>query len=312
MMPDLIDLKHKLDSTNSMLAQLNRSLAQQPDDRALRWNYQSLEKRQRSLEQDFLSAADSSNLDVCSYRLFPKNGTPISAAGLGEALRDFQHWISIVYQAKKVGPQQDRRIQAEIADQTRLGFAYTYPGSVGVVLTITRQQLLFESNLDATVKNVFNMARERETEKILESATALGPAPVRAMAMWARHHAKFGLGADIDWRRGSDVMDEVFVQPAEFEALNDAISMACESRIEEYEINGTLMAADTEKRTFRMRLPTGDIRGKFSPDVFISTQQTVELPKRYRARISTRTTVLLSTDEAKHEHTILQLKPASD
>jgi hypothetical protein len=82
------------------------------------------------------------------------------------------------------------------------------------------------------------------------------------------------------------------------------------SEIEEVEVtvSGELIGADVQNRTFHIRSGEAEIRGRFSDA--IGPAHTVELPKRYSARLRQTTQTNFSTDEDRITYFLLNLSPA--
>ena len=132
---------------------------------------------------------------------------------------------------------------------------------------------------------------------------------MRALYRWALDHVNSGLGADIDWRRGEDVRAKMFMQPVEFTELRNILDETGEEHIEEITLTGDLVAVSVSARTFQMKFESGeDIRGKFEDA--ISERHTVELPKRYKVRLTKTSRIIYSYEEDDESYFLLSLEPA--
>ncbi|MBI4303797.1 MAG: hypothetical protein HY665_05620 [Chloroflexi bacterium] len=307
-MNKLIGIQENLLETNAALAELEKAIAKDPKSLSLAATAKSLEKRYQDLEADFLAEADSLGVDVCAYRLFAEEGRP-SVKALSNVLGDFQNLVTTVYDAVKTAiPKTRARISADIASESEFQFGYTFPGSVGVVLTIPNQRLLLgESHLDESLRLIFEMAKVYDSSVILEFAKRIGPASVRALYKWAYDHAESGLGADIEWRRKQNIRTRLFAQRPELQKLYHAISITSDEHTTELTLHGDLVGADVTRKTFHMKLVQGeDIRGSFTDA--ISEDLRVELPKRYKARIIKTEKILYSTEEEITSYYLLELQ----
>jgi hypothetical protein len=309
-MARLTEIQEQLLDTGAAWAQLDRALAADPRSSSLKSMAQSLRKRQEALEAAFLQEADQLGVDICSYRLFTEGERP-TIAGLSKVLGDFQGLVSVVYDAVKTAmPKARARVGADSLAATTFEFGYAFPGSLGVVLTVPNERLLIgESKLDETIETVFRMARAEDSSQILEHAKQLGPAPVRAMYKWALGHVESGLGVDIEWRRERLVRAKLLAQRPELQRLYMTIESTSEETTEQFEVKCDLVGADVTRRSFHIRLETGeDIRGAIKAPV--SPSQTVELPKRYRVTLLKSTKTKYSTDEEETRYELLRLEPA--
>jgi hypothetical protein len=308
-MSRLLEIQANLQDTTAAIAQLEKEAMKDPKSPSLNLIAMSLEKRQKVLESDFWVEANALGIDVCTYHILGEHERqPLRA--LVQALGDFQIMVSTVYDAVKSRvPKTRARITPEIAAETEFRFAYTFPGSLGVVLTIPNQRLLgIESHLDESILEIAKMAKAQDTSEVLAFAKRLGPASVRTLYRWAFDHDTLGIGANIEWRREHNIRSRSLTQQPEFERLHKTIEQTSDQTIEERKVIGLLEGADIIRKSFRIKTDTGeDIRGLFTDA--ISEEQTVELPKRYRAIIITKEQIKYSTEEEIISHQLVKLEP---
>jgi hypothetical protein len=305
-MAELHEIRTLLQQTTAALSELQADIAQFPNEPGLLVNANSLQKRQRELEEDFLAAARTQGEAVCSYRLFTDTRPTISA--LSKALLDFQSVFSLIYSAIRRGPRARAVLGAELTRETSFNFGYTFAGSVGVVFTLPAQERSDEEQnlLDRTIETVFGLAKAQNPEQVAEFARELGRPPIKATYTWAKDHAFYGLGASVKWYRGPAASGELSVQRPELERLRDIIALSTEETTEEITVYGLLEAADIRRRTFRILADDGtDIRGHF--DQAISEAHTVVLPRRYVAVLRKRSRVILATDQEDITYHLLRL-----
>src|SRR5690348_5175997 len=106
-MSAILEIAAKLQDTEAAIAALSRAAAQNPSEPSLMVTRASLLKRQRNLEEQFSHAAALNELDVCNYRTFKASDAENPPVfNLASALRDFQIWFTVVYDALKYGPKQ--------------------------------------------------------------------------------------------------------------------------------------------------------------------------------------------------------------
>jgi len=309
-MTRIAEIQEKLLETNKAIAEMEKAIAIDPKSLSLSAMMKSLENRYQDLEAHFLAAVDSLGIDVCAYRIFPEEESPTLKA-LSSVLGDFQNLVSTVYDAIKTAiPKIRARISAEIVAETEFRFGYTFPGSVGVVLTIPNQRLLIgESYLDESLRVISEMAKVHDSPEVLEYAKRLGPASVRSLYKWAYDHAESGLGVDIEWRRQQLIKTRLFAQRPELERLHQIIGLTSEERVSELTVYANLVGVELIRRSFHLKLDTGeDIRGSLAEDIDISEKQTVELPKRYKAHVKKTEKIRYSTEEEDISYNLLNLE----
>jgi len=304
------EIQEKLLETNAAMSEVEKAIANDPKSLSLSAMMKSIEKRYQKLESDFMAAVDSLGVDVCAYRIFGEEERPTLKA-LSSILGDFQTLVSTVYDAIKTTiPKVRARISAEVVAETEFRFGYTFPGSVGVVLTIPNQRLLIgESHLDESLQVISKMAKVHDSLEVLEYAKRLGPASVRSLYKWAYDHAESGLGVDIEWRRQQLIKTRLFAQRPELERLHQTIGLTSEERVSELTVYANLVGVELIRRSFHLKLDTGeDIRGSLTEDIDISEKQTVELPKRYKAHIKKTEKIRYSTEEEDISYNLLNLE----
>jgi hypothetical protein len=309
-MSRISEIQGKLLETNAAIAEVEKAIANDPKSLSLSAMMKSLEKRYEKLEADFMAEVDSLGVDVCAYRMFGEEEHPTLRA-LSSVLGDFQNLVSTVYDAIKTAvPKIRARISAEIAAETEFRFGYTFPGSVGVVLTIPNQRLLIgESYLDESLRVISEMARVHDSPEVLKYAKRLGPASIRSLYNWAYDHAESGLGVDMEWRRQQIIRTRLFAQRPELERLHQIINLTSEERVSELTVYANLVGVELTRRSFHLKLDTGeDIRGSLAEDIDISEKQTVELPRRYKAQIIKTEKIRYSTEQEDISYNLVNLE----
>jgi hypothetical protein len=296
-MSALLEVTAKLQDTQAAISQLERAMAQQPPTPSVFATLSTLEKRRRDLETQFAQITAEQFLDVCSYRLFPesKEQERPTLAALTKTLYDFQALVTQVYAAiKREIPKPTGHVTAEEVAATQFGFAYTFSGSVGVVLTLPNERLLIgESELDRAIKTVFEMTKADTSAKVQEYARQLGAGPIRTLYKWVSDQVVSGLSSQIEWRRNQEVRTRVIAQWPELESLKQAIEATSEEENEPLTLTGYLVGADFKSRSFHMTFETGpDIRGKMSENI-----QEITWPRIYTAHLTKTTKIYYSADK---------------
>ena len=334
-MTDLISIQEELRDLNALIARHERVSAVHPDTDSLRANIKTLRRRRQVLEEAFSEAAARVEVDICSYRLVPVDGR-LSIATLSRVLNRFQTLFSLVYSAIKTGPKQRARLSTEVTNNTSFGYAYSFAGSVGFIMTLPKEQLLSgETHLDEAMQVVFHMARAKSSREVADFARRLGPSPVRAMYEWANDHIADNLEVDIEWRQGEEVRSSLFVQKSQLEQLrkvmgetNDereevrsslfvqktqleqlrrAIDETRDETEEELDVVGNLVGADVNGKTFHIETKEGEeIRGIFADA--ISEEHTVTLPKPCSAKIRKTKTIIYPTGKERISYLLLSLR----
>jgi hypothetical protein len=197
-MNDLVDIRQKLELTNEAMGRLNQMMCDAPDSAGLIANMNSLRINHFRLEKEFEETAKRIGVEVCSYRLFPEGTERQSIVGIAKAWLNFQSLFSLVYGAVKRTVSSPGKASP---DEVSLDFAYTYPGSTGVVLTIPSQANIFGSYYHEAVSTLFNMAKSQSAGELKTFSERVGISAMRAMYRWADDLVSAGFGIDIQWKR---------------------------------------------------------------------------------------------------------------
>src|SRR5579864_1896877 len=163
----LLDLQDQIQNTEEAIARLERAATVEKSPSILSMS-RSLEKRRTSLEHEFLEAAKDLGVEVCSYRLFDSNGQP-KIAGVSRSLGGFQQMFSVTFDAIQSGKQKERtRISAEVEQTSAFEFAYAFSGSIGIVLTVPSEILMFPgSKFDETIATIREMSSAVTPRQVL-------------------------------------------------------------------------------------------------------------------------------------------------
>jgi hypothetical protein len=305
-MPDLLDIQEKLQDTSAAIARAQRALAQNPSIPSVAANLRSLEKRWGDLEQNFRAVADRLELDVCHYRILFEDRPTLT--GLASIWTDFQTLFSLVYDALKNGPKLIARLAPDVVSETSLGFAYSYPGSVGVVLTLNNERLLLGGTLlDDALRSTDKVIHASDSKGLAELSRKLGAPPIRAAYRWADDQLRLGMSSHIEWHRREELRSSFLVQRSELEHFRIIADETSPEETEEITVDGQLVGADVATHTFHIELQDGSpVRGKCAPEI-ISETHSVELPQNYRVTLLRTTKIRFSTEEPEVSWQLTQL-----
>lgn len=307
-MTRLLDIREKLQETHAALASVERVAAQSPGDLSLDLTVASLRQRQADLESAFAEAADREFVDVCKYRLISEDQDSYSLSMLTSALGSFQELVTIVYDAIKTGPKIRTRVSADIVEQSTFDFAYSYPGSLGFVLTMPNERLLIgESDLDQAISTVFEMSKSSTTKEVAEFAGDVGVAAIRRLYKWSRCHSAYNVSADIQWDRKEETRAKVLIQPVEMAKLVTIIEQTGEESEEEISVTGELLGLDVGSRNnFRLVFPESeDMTGSIS--VNFDRSKHYEIHGHYVAIIMRHTKIHYSIEKEEEKLELLSL-----
>jgi hypothetical protein len=280
-MSKLAELQRDLQEASAAVAHAERTLAAHPNVPSVHATLRTIQNRRASLEEQFFAVADDLGLDVCGYRI-EMEGNTASISGLTAVLGTFQKIFTTVYDAlergvkKKAAKNSDRAI----AD-TNLGFAYSFPGSVGIMMTLANERQLFGAKLDTAMEKTFDLIRANDPQELQLLTDQVGLPSIRLVHQWAEENVKAGFGANIVWQRDDLVKRGVRVQVPEL--AQKAATLKAMRAEETIVVVGELLDVKVSDHTFSMQLSDKVIRGSF--DRVISSERPVKVPKTYQATL---------------------------
>jgi len=302
----ILDVINKLQDTSVEISKFEEHLKKSPS-KTVSLALDSLYKVREKLESEFSDIANIEHLDICDYRLIADKSDRLSVSALSSTLKEFQTMFTVVFNALKTGPKERAIVAPDIAQQSSFDFAYTYSGSLGFVLTVPRERLLFQDALDNAVDLIFNVAKAKDIKEISDFAQKVGIAAIRKVYSWSESHSKYGINADIKWHRKDEKQKHLTIQIPELKHLQEMIEATSPETIETITVTGEVTDYGSSWRTFHMEIPdTGDIKGKVSGDFDYS--HSYKIPDRYTATIAKRTKVHYSYEKEDISYELLSLK----
>jgi hypothetical protein len=286
----LIDLQHDLQDASAAVAHAERTAILHPNLPSVMATLRTIQGRRNALEEQFAAAANDAGLDICSYRVEFENPHDATIANLTAALGGFQKVFTTVYDALVNGPKKRARISDDVSDATAFGFGYTFPGSVGFMMTLSNERMLLgTTKLDSAMEKTLELISTRNPEGVQEITETVGIAAVRVAHQWAADNAKARFGADIAWQRETSLKSRLRIQPQEVAQVADAFGSAIAK--EQVRVTAELLIVNYEDRTFEMRDGDTVVKGTFGKA--ISPDKPAHVPKKYIATLTVSTKIAL-------------------
>jgi hypothetical protein len=307
-MSRLEDLQRELQRTSAAVVRAERTLAANPNVPSVAATLRTIQKRLENLQEQFFAAAAAEGLDVCGYRVELED-RQATISGLTAVLSAFQKVFTSVYDAVVNGPKLTSKAGAETIAATELSFAYTYPGSVGVMMTLPNDWLIVgETKLDEAMGQTLELLSARDKTKVEAMTEIVGLPAVRLAHVWATENAKAGFGADIKWLRNESVKKEVRLQRQEIAEVASSIKQAAAK--EEIVVSGELEDVAISSHTFQMRLRDKVIHGEFKDA--ITALHPAQLPKVYRATLNVMQKIVIEDGKEEITYFLVRLDPLED
>jgi hypothetical protein len=310
-MSRILDLFSEMREIEAELRRLEEAVAQHPQYESLTLDLLSLQKRQNQLRQEFEEVTNEQQVDVVNHLLQPGSHAKVSLRALTSTLDRFQAAISTTLDAVKNGIKQRGRLAPGIAELSSFDFGYSFDGSVGIVLTIPNDRLLFgESDLDRAIELFFAAAKAESREQLLEFAKAAGIPAVRRLYEWSQAHTTNNVSADIQWRRKDAIRSRVTVEPPTLERLEEIIEETSDVSTEAVTVVGKLVGLDTALKTFHLESPgSEDVKGGWA-EAFVYSRN-FALDEIYKAELVKRSIVYYAYEREDTHWELVRLERAT-
>lgn len=299
-MTALVEIRRRIESTSALIAEQERSMASAApgEPNPLSVSIRALEKLRTRLEREFNEAAQEQEVEVYRYRILEAEAERTTLAGVAELWEGFQRVFSAVQEAIALT---DKSYGSEPVAE--FGYGYTFPGSVGVVVTLPRayRNLLGRSQVEDATAILFDLIEGKETESLKER---LGREPIEIFNQWISGHIDHGMGIGLDWN-GPSGRRSVEVGRERLASVKAELAKTCVEII--LEVPGNLVAVDTTSKRFRIR---GDDKVDYegcSGEV-INAEHAASVPSRYVAKIQ-KVMKLLPGPNDKPEFRLVELRP---
>ena len=280
----LLELRAEIERTNEGVARAERAVALYPDIPSTAETLKAIVQRRDRLQAEFMRAAELARRDVCKYAIETEDPIP-AMQDIAAVWGTFQRLFTTVYDViVSHAPKQIEKFSESILAKTRFGFAYTFEGSVGVVMTVEQGgDLVPDTALDVAMTCVFEIMKSQRPEEIIDVSRRYGLATVRVMREWAAENARARFGANVEWVGTGPMPQRLRLQVPEIIRLEGAINRAAEQTDETRE--GELIGVNYEERTFQMRTSPEQLLISGTYDDAVSLENPAQVPSRYIAYV---------------------------
>ena len=129
------------------VARLESELQSRPKDVGLSINLASMRRMAEQARSEMERLAALNKIEICKYRLVPSLVNEYGLGHVSKALFEYQNLFSQIYDSIKNGKKSKAQIAPEAQRESMMDFAYTYSGSLGVVLLARGDRDFFEGKL---------------------------------------------------------------------------------------------------------------------------------------------------------------------
>jgi len=293
----------------SNVAKLETALERRPEDRNLQVNLTSMRRLAERAREDLYRLAEVNHIEVCNYRLLPAATESYALEHVANSFLQYQFLFSQIYDAKKNGPKSKAGVGRDSAVESALDFAYSYSGSLGVVLLARSERTYFDGTLDAPIEALYQVLEVADTDDVRDVAKVLGTAVVKRAHDWSAANVNGGFSVDVRWKRSDGRELGQVIDRGQMERIVGIIGEASEETPETLQVRGTLVGIDVTARTFHFVVPQGeDFKGRLSED-FAGSGTVV--PREYVARIISLQKFHYATERLDTKYTLQHLEPIS-
>lgn len=299
-----------LDGIRAAYAQLGEAelvAANYPGDRSVLASVGSLKAHAEQLEAEWMEECNVRQVEVCRYKLVPQRTDRYSASGFAKSLLDFQELIAQVFDAKINGPKDRARVGGKVITQTAFDFAYTFPGSLGVALTLQDTPDLFQGKFDETVAAFQELTSIDSEDDVRSVATQLGDAVVKKVFDWSSSNYSDGYAVDVTWTGRGGRTTGALVPRERLGKLVQIIGRTSDKESRRIQTRGSLVMIDVKRARFRFVEPDGDdYQGVLGPEFDLHKQWAVN--RTYDAQILIEAVTKYATQETKTTFTLEKLE----
>lgn len=315
-MSDIQSVFENINDIEATIAEIGRAAEAEPMGQAARLMVQSLERRRDELKEMAEELTADRLIDVCDYRILPPELNRYPVKEIGESLSHWQETVTAFFAPVREGkPRQRAQFSEEIERQSTLNFAFTYQGSLGIVMYALSDQLLdADTDLDLAVSAIMGLVDTQTVGEVRLVADRFGKAAVKSFFDWSKIHTDADLSADIKWKRGKEIKFQRVVQPRDLERVQGLIQIADKREDSTDTYEGVLVALNVKGQgSFKMSFADPemrDISGKFDEHFDWETKHSV--PAKYRATLRKIMVSSLWSSEERTEWELIDLEEMPD
>lgn len=288
------------------VARLELALAQNPDDKGIAINLSSMRRVAEQARVELERLAQINCIEVCQYRLVPE---PTGEYGLGHVSRsllEYQNLFTQLYDSFKNGPKLRATFGRDSELESMLDFAYSYSGSLGVILLAKSDRDFFSGNLDRPIEALYQILDINNVAAVRDIAQQRGRAVIKRVHDWSEANARAGFAADIRWTRSDGRRLGQMIDKGRLEHIAGFIEATADTTTSTVHVKGILIAGNIKSRSFLI----GDSRGKtFGGHLLeganIETDMT--LGRTYEAEIIVDETYHYATEQTTTVHNLKRL-----
>jgi hypothetical protein len=191
--------------------------------------------------------------------------------------------------------------------ESALGFAYSFSGSLGVVMFAQSEYDFFEGNLDDSIKDLLNVIDIEGVAQAKFVADNFGGSVIKRIYDWSSANVEGGFSADIQWNVSNGGVLGRFVDCGQMETIIEAIESVSDEEVRHIICDGRLHGGDISARTFHFVETDGESYKGVLTEEFSTEGYT--LGKEYIAHVIEKKKVFYATERVEKKYELAALEP---
>jgi hypothetical protein len=308
-MSGLNSLLERVQRAYAKIAEVESVASRFPGDRSILINLKALQRDAASLEEAWQKASLHAQKEVCRYRIIPIDQTSYPIKQVSLSLANFQDLFSQIYEALAGKLKSKAQIKPSVASETAFNFAFSYPGSLGVAMTVDSQSNLFGGKYDEAIDAFMSILRLNDESEVRNTAKQYGLSVVNRAFDWSKTNLVSGYSVDIEWVNSHGRRKGGLADLQDFERIVFLIGKVSDVEHEKISAYGTLLGIDTSDSypRFRFVKQNGEVySGTLSDDFPADRQWAVNT--LYTADIEVESVTTYATEDVRRTYRLKFLK----
>ena len=249
------------------VARLEAALERDPVNAGLQVNLAAAKKQAAQNQDTLLALSQRSHVEVCNYRLLPQATSHYGLAHVSNSLLTYQNLFSQIHDATRNGPKKRAQIHPDALKESELDFAYSYSGSLGLVLFVQNEKDFFSGILDVSIEALFGVLEINNQSGARHIIDELGAAVLKRVNDWSEANLAGGFAADIRWNRSDGRQLGEVIERRRMERIVEVLSQSSDEETRIVEEVGVLIGGNVVSKAFHFVVPNGEsYKGRQSDD----------------------------------------------
>lgn len=240
------------------VAALESALVDRPQDRALLINLASMRRFADQARAELERLAEVNHIEICRYRLVPGAGGEYGLGHVAKSLISYQYLFTQIYDAFKNGIKTKATFGREAEQESMFDFAYSYSGSLGVVLLARSSRDFIDGNLDKPIEALYRIMDVSDVDSVRSIAAELGRAVVKRVHDWSKANVEGDFSPDIQWRRSDGKLLGQMIDRNRLEAIVEFIDSTADEKTTPVNARGMFVGGNVASRSFHISIPEGE------------------------------------------------------